>query len=84
MGQGPSEGPFLSEAEAGQSHAFSGLGDFHFHRGRVGSGYFGGTQHGKLTEHFTVDFGDEVVLSAGILPPHLPELYAFHGHGYFL
>src|SRR5271157_2172217 len=83
-GPWPLKRPFLGKGVAGQGCALRTLGDFHPHRGRVGSGDARRTEHGKLAEDFVVDLGDQVILTIGFAAPDLPELDGIYSHGIVL
>src|SRR6266478_4781695 len=78
-----SKRPFLSKAEARQGYALPRLGYFYLYHGSIGRGHFRRTQHRELAEHFAINFCDEVILAARILPPNLPEFDALHSHEFF-
>jgi hypothetical protein len=70
----------LRETEPRQAHAIRRLGDLYLHYRRVGRSNFRRTQHCVLRKYFAVNFGDKMVTSSVILPPHLSELDTLHGH----
>src|ERR1700691_9591 len=72
--------PFLRKTEARKRHAIGRLGDFDLHARNIWRVHPCETQHRVLRKHFGVHLGDEIVLTAFVLAPDLPEFDVLDGH----